>query len=53
MEAVRAWYKSVQRNWIGVDGTKSKWLIWKTALDEVKRNTQEIQVYLVRISEGT
>ena len=53
VEAVREWYKNVQRNWTGIDGTRSKWLVWQTALDEAKRNIQDIQVYLVKIAEGT
>lgn len=53
VEAVREWYQNVQRNWTGIDGTRSKWLVWQTALDEAKRNIQDIQVYLVKIAEGT
>ncbi|KAL9969395.1 hypothetical protein ACROYT_G021608 [Oculina patagonica] len=50
--AVRDWYQKEHRNWVPVDGQRSKWWIWNQALDEARKSVRQIQTYLQRLSEG-
>lgn len=50
--AVREWYQAEHRNWVPVDGQRSKWWIWNQALDEARKSVRQIQTYLQRLSEG-
>lgn len=52
IEAVRDWYQKEHRNWVPVDGQRSKWWIWDQALDEARKSVRQIQTYLQRLSEG-
>lgn len=52
IEAVRDWYQKEHRNWVHVDGQRSKWWIWNQALDEARKSVRQIQTYLQRLSEG-
>ena len=53
VDAVRDWYQNVQRNWVGLDGERSKWMVWNSALEVGRKSVSQIQTYLFRISEGT
>lgn len=52
IEAVRDWYQKEHRNWVPIDGQRSKWWIWDQALDEARKSVRQIQTYLQRLSEG-
>lgn len=49
---VRDWYQQEHRNWVPVDGQRSKWWVWDQALDEARKSVRQIQTYLQRLSEG-
>lgn len=49
---VRDWYQKEHRNWVHIDGQRSKWWIWNQALDEARKSVRQIQTYLHRLSEG-
>lgn len=49
---VREWYQKEYRNWLSVDGQRSKWWVWNQALDEARKSVRQIQTYLQRLSEG-
>ena len=49
---VRDWYQKEHRNWVAVDGQRSKWWVWNQALDEARKSVRQIQTYLQRLSEG-
>lgn len=49
---VRDWYQKEHRNWVPMDGQRSKWWIWNQALDEARKSVRQIQTYLQRLSEG-
>ena len=49
---MREWYQQEHRNWVPVDGQRSKWWIWNQALDEARKSVRQIQTYLQRLSEG-
>ena len=50
---MREWYQKEHRNWVPIDGQRSKWWIWNQALDEARKSVRQIQTYLQRLSEGT
>ena len=50
--AVRDWYQKEHRNWVTVDGQRSKWWVWNSALDEARKSVRQIQTYLQRLAEG-
>ncbi|KAI8520846.1 adenylate kinase [Branchiostoma belcheri] len=49
---VRKWYQSEHRNWLGVDGERSKWWVWNKAKNESHKSVQQIQTYLKSIGQG-
>ena len=49
---MRDWYQQEHRNWVPVDGQRSKWWVWDQALDEARKSVRQIQTYLQRLSEG-
>ena len=49
---VRDWYQKEHRNWVPLDGQRSKWWVWNQALDEARKSVRQIQTYLQRLSEG-
>ena len=49
---MREWYQKEYRNWVPVDGQRSKWWVWNQALDEARKSVRQIQTYLQRLSEG-
>ena len=49
---VREWYQKEHRNWVSLDGQRSKWWVWNQALDEARKSVRQIQTYLQRLSEG-
>ena len=50
--AVREWYKEQHRNWVSVNGERSKWWVWNEASQHAQCSVRRIQDYLQRISEG-
>ncbi|XP_072178424.1 adenylate kinase 9-like isoform X1 [Diadema setosum] len=50
--AVREWYKEQHRNWVSVNGERSKWWVWNQATEHAQTSVRTIQNYLQRISEG-
>ena len=48
---IRDWYSNEHRNWIQIDGNKSKWSIWDSAKNTSFDSIKRIQVYLDRINE--
>ena len=49
---MREWYKEQHRNWVAVDGERSKWWVWNRAAEEGKRSVRKIQTYLQRVTDG-
>ena len=49
---VREWYQKEHKNWVSLDGQRSKWWVWNQALDEARKSVRQIQTYLQRLSEG-
>ena len=49
---VREWYRKEHRNWVSIDGQRSKWWVWHEALNEASKGVRQIQTYLQRLSEG-
>ncbi|KAH3738545.1 hypothetical protein DPMN_045182 [Dreissena polymorpha] len=49
---VRQWYETEHMNYRLMDGERSKWWVWNTALDLARESVRQIQTYLQRISDG-
>ena len=49
---VREWYQKEHKNWVWVDGQRSKWWVWNQALDEARKSVRQIRTDLQRLSEG-
>ena len=50
--SVRNWYTNEHDNWVPLDGSRSKWWVWNSAVDIVGKGVVQIQTYLQRTSEG-
>uniref|UniRef100_A0AAV2K976 Nucleoside-diphosphate kinase n=1 Tax=Knipowitschia caucasica TaxID=637954 RepID=A0AAV2K976_KNICA len=47
-ESVRKYFQKQHKNWLQLDGLKSKWWIWKNIIDEVSKSVNNINNYLQR-----
>lgn len=52
LEQLRQHFQQQYKNWILLDGLKSKWWIWNCILEEVHVSVKYIQSYLERIRAG-
>lgn len=49
---IREYYSIKHQNWKEMDGTFSKWKLWKNCVQESKSCVKQIQEYLDRIARG-
>ena len=52
VEAVRRWYEEQHDNWHVVDGERNKWYVWSKARTVALHTAQQIQQYLLRVTQG-
>ena len=49
---VKEWYHHQHSNLTLLDGLRSKWYMWNTAMEVVRKSIQQIQNYLYSIDAG-
>lgn len=49
---VREWYQKEHDNWVVIDGDRSKWWVWREAVQQATTSVERLQDYLDKIDKG-